>query len=150
MRQAFFSYLVSAELSAVRGIAREFMGLPWFPTSPPPPFTSPPPLRHAFPTAHDQVCQKLLLFPMSSPVELPANGLDRSAALAPSTDANQTPSGDVGRAPKRARKKQSFTCSWNECRRVFGKLEHLQRHQRSRRFSGCISGHSLRRGSRCR
>ncbi|KFZ03327.1 hypothetical protein V502_11042 [Pseudogymnoascus sp. VKM F-4520 (FW-2644)] len=74
---------------------------------------------------------KLLPVPMSSPVGLPTNGLERSVALDPSTDAIQNSSGDARRGQKRARKSQAFTCSWNDCRRVFGKLEHLQRHQRS-------------------
>ncbi|KFY26674.1 hypothetical protein V493_03945 [Pseudogymnoascus sp. VKM F-4281 (FW-2241)] len=67
---------------------------------------------------------------MSSPIGLPTNGPERIAALVPS-EVIQNPSGDARRAEKRARKKQSFTCSWSDCRRVFGKFEHLQRHQRS-------------------
>ncbi|KFY16961.1 hypothetical protein V492_00970 [Pseudogymnoascus sp. VKM F-4246] len=68
---------------------------------------------------------------MSSPIGLPTNGLERNAALVPSADAIQNLGGDGQPAQKRAKKNQSFTCTWNECRRVFGKLEHLQRHQRS-------------------
>ncbi|OBT68700.1 hypothetical protein VE03_01824 [Pseudogymnoascus sp. 23342-1-I1] len=68
---------------------------------------------------------------MSSPVGLPINGQERITALVPSTEAIQNSSGDAQHAQKRGRKIRSFTCSWNDCRRVFGKLEHLQRHQRS-------------------
>lgn len=31
-------------------------------------------------------------------------------------------------------RKRTFVCSWSECQRVFGKLEHLQRHERSRKL----------------
>lgn len=32
--------------------------------------------------------------------------------------------------------KRNFTCSWHDCRRSFGKAEHLQRHERSRKHPG--------------
>lgn len=35
------------------------------------------------------------------------------------------------------RKEKSHICSWPECRRSFGKFEHLQRHERSRRSYQC-------------
>ena len=120
---------------------------------------SPLPLRlplllHLRSVAHPQQQMpsqsKLLPVPMSSPVGLPTNGLERSVALDPSTDAIQNSSGDARRGQKRARKSQSFTCSWNDCRRVFGNFEHLQRHQRSRKLSQCISGNPLKLDSRCR
>ncbi|KAL1962696.1 hypothetical protein VTN77DRAFT_9240 [Rasamsonia byssochlamydoides] len=39
--------------------------------------------------------------------------------------------GDHGPPKKRARKERTLVCSWPECRRAFGKFEHLQRHERS-------------------
>lgn len=41
-------------------------------------------------------------------------------------------------AKQRVRKEKTFICSWAECRRAFGKLEHLQRHERSRRLDQCL------------
>lgn len=40
--------------------------------------------------------------------------------------------GDSVRGQRRTVKDRTFTCSWANCQRVFGKLEHLQRHERSR------------------
>lgn len=42
--------------------------------------------------------------------------------------------GDDGPPKKRARKERTLVCSWPDCRRVFGKFEHLQRHERSRKL----------------
>jgi hypothetical protein len=39
---------------------------------------------------------------------------------------------DQWQVRKTRRKEQSFVCSWTTCGRVFGKYEHLQRHERSR------------------
>lgn len=39
---------------------------------------------------------------------------------------------DNERPRKRKKTGGSLACSWPECGRIFGKLEHLQRHERSR------------------
>ena len=75
---------------------------------------------------------------MSSP-DLALNQFDGPVARLPSLEMIEDVRQGPLRVRKRPRKEQSFICSWTECGRAFGKFEHLQRHERSRKTSQFVS-----------